>query len=323
VGIAADTELDQGWICKNTRNHAPMRHPANRATRQARNWIRAGVVAALAIVILAATTAVALACEAEYVPPPCNVEAGSLQTDQYMDPWRDVALSLDPATRDRHAYAGSNPVGRVDTDGHRPSAGSGNCAGDRRCEVGTVVGGGHASGTTIDGATVKPVAQGPQQTSNSRAIQIVQQSHNAAVSVRSVAAAPAPASFVCGMGPYGCHAAIPDAPPLPAGTKGYWSSFNAAIDQSVNGTDPGLVNPDGYMLGRLYSFAGWIYVGGIGAGGGGGAAVATRGTSRSGTAAASIRSVDDVLANPHALRGVGPDDLQRMIGNAPGWEAGT
>jgi RHS repeat-associated protein len=42
-----------------------------------------------------------------------------LQTDQYMDPWRDVALSLDPTTRDRHAYAGGNPVSFVDVDGHK------------------------------------------------------------------------------------------------------------------------------------------------------------------------------------------------------------
>jgi hypothetical protein len=43
---------------------------------------------------------------------------GWLQTDQYLDPWQDLALSLDPGTRDRHAYAGGNPVGRVDLDGH-------------------------------------------------------------------------------------------------------------------------------------------------------------------------------------------------------------
>ena len=48
-----------------------------------------------------------------------------LQTDQYMDPWSDVALSLDPTTRDRHGYAGGDPVGSVDVDGHRFTDGAG------------------------------------------------------------------------------------------------------------------------------------------------------------------------------------------------------
>jgi hypothetical protein len=35
-----------------------------------------------------------------------------------MDPSSDVDLSMDPTTRDRHGYAGGNPVGFVDVDGH-------------------------------------------------------------------------------------------------------------------------------------------------------------------------------------------------------------
>jgi RHS repeat-associated protein len=48
-----------------------------------------------------------------------------LQTDQYMDPMADVGLSMDPTTRDRSAYAGGNPVGNIDTDGHRFTDGDG------------------------------------------------------------------------------------------------------------------------------------------------------------------------------------------------------
>ncbi len=53
-----------------------------------------------------------------------------LQTDQYTDPWQDLGLSLDPSTRDRHAYAGGNPVGMVDVDGHRPAV---DCGGSKSC----------------------------------------------------------------------------------------------------------------------------------------------------------------------------------------------
>ncbi len=43
----------------------------------------------------------------------------SIQTDQYQDPWADLGLSLGSSTRDRHAYAGGNPVAGVDLDGHK------------------------------------------------------------------------------------------------------------------------------------------------------------------------------------------------------------
>lgn len=42
-----------------------------------------------------------------------------LQTDQYMDPWKDVGLSLDPMNRNRSQYAASNPVAYSDPDGHK------------------------------------------------------------------------------------------------------------------------------------------------------------------------------------------------------------
>jgi hypothetical protein len=41
-----------------------------------------------------------------------------LQSDQYMNPWADVGLSLNSSTRDRHRYANGNPVGNTDTNGH-------------------------------------------------------------------------------------------------------------------------------------------------------------------------------------------------------------
>jgi RHS repeat-associated protein len=50
---------------------------------------------------------------------------GWIETDQFMDPWSDLGLSMDPATRDRSGYAGGNPVGNVDTDGHRFTDGDG------------------------------------------------------------------------------------------------------------------------------------------------------------------------------------------------------
>jgi RHS repeat-associated protein len=48
-----------------------------------------------------------------------------LQTDQYLNAFDDLSLSIDPITRDRHAYAGGNPIGYVDRDGHRFTDGSG------------------------------------------------------------------------------------------------------------------------------------------------------------------------------------------------------
>jgi hypothetical protein len=44
-----------------------------------------------------------------------------------MNSWDDLQLSLDPLTGDRHAYAASNPIGYVDTDGHVPSSCMGSC----------------------------------------------------------------------------------------------------------------------------------------------------------------------------------------------------
>ncbi|MCW2956898.1 MAG: hypothetical protein JWO69_1767, partial [Thermoleophilia bacterium] len=54
---------------------------------------------------------------------------GWLQTDQYMDPWSDLGLSMSPDTRDRHSYAVSNPVSFVDTNGHNCSSGTGTTGG--------------------------------------------------------------------------------------------------------------------------------------------------------------------------------------------------
>ena len=70
----------------------------------------------------------------------------------------------------------------VDVDGHRKTNGGGrNCAGDRLCEVDTVVGGGKASGTRIEGAIAKPVALGPYTSPVQRANAVVQGSHNQVV----------------------------------------------------------------------------------------------------------------------------------------------
>jgi RHS repeat-associated protein len=49
-----------------------------------------------------------------------------LQTDQYLNAFDDLSLSIDPITRDRHAYAGGNPIGYVDRDGHMYTDGGGN-----------------------------------------------------------------------------------------------------------------------------------------------------------------------------------------------------
>lgn len=73
-----------------------------------------------------------------------------LQTDQYMDPWADLGLSLDPTTRDRRIYAVANPIGNVDTNGHRVVTGdcnSGCRISDPRME--RLYGSGPGSGTVV------------------------------------------------------------------------------------------------------------------------------------------------------------------------------
>jgi hypothetical protein len=124
-GALHSPELDQRWISENARIHVLACNSPNRRSCAAQNWIRAGIVTALAFVLLAAFTAAALACEAESTPSPCVVSVARTQTDQFMDPWSDLGLSMDPATRDRSGYAGGNPVGNVDTDGHRFTDGDG------------------------------------------------------------------------------------------------------------------------------------------------------------------------------------------------------
>ncbi len=49
---------------------------------------------------------------------PCAFSLRWPATDQYQDPWADLELSLNPGTRDRHAYVGGNPVANVDPSGH-------------------------------------------------------------------------------------------------------------------------------------------------------------------------------------------------------------
>ena len=51
-----------------------------------------------------------------------------LQQDFYYDATSDLGLSTDPITANRYALAGGNPVGYVESDGHRPEVGPGEFA---------------------------------------------------------------------------------------------------------------------------------------------------------------------------------------------------
>lgn len=46
--------------------------------------------------------------------------AGFLQRDEYGSAVKDLGLSMDPLTQNRHALAGGNPISFMETDGHEP-----------------------------------------------------------------------------------------------------------------------------------------------------------------------------------------------------------
>ena len=102
--LAPPIELDPGWIQRIPPIDAATRLRADRHNRVTPNWIQRDTRALLL---------------AENPTRPCAFTLTRPETDQYVDPWSDLGLSLDPSTRDRSAYAGGNPVRFADADGHR------------------------------------------------------------------------------------------------------------------------------------------------------------------------------------------------------------
>ena len=114
--LAPPIELDPGWIQRIPPIDAATRLRADRHNRVTPNWIQRDTRALLL---------------AENPTRPCAFTLTRPETDQYMDPWRDVGLSLSPDTRDRHSYAVNNPVSFVDTNGHNCSSGTGTTGGQQ------------------------------------------------------------------------------------------------------------------------------------------------------------------------------------------------
>ena len=102
--LALNTRLDHNWIKPSARIDAPAPDHATRASRERRFWIKRDAPGAML---------------AENPTLPCAFTLTRPETDQYMDPWRDVGLSLDPMNRNRSQYAGGNPISNVDLDGHK------------------------------------------------------------------------------------------------------------------------------------------------------------------------------------------------------------
>ncbi len=127
----AHTPLDQEWISE------PASVQAIRRIRriQRRFWIRSVSVAALLLAVSVAAAAASPCAQQVSAPTPCPAATPRLQTDQYTDPWQDLALSLNPGTRDRHAYVNHNPVFGTDPSGHCGPGGAGGPEAEDSCAV--------------------------------------------------------------------------------------------------------------------------------------------------------------------------------------------
>lgn len=122
--LAADTELDPAWIQRIARIDAAKRHREVQRSIVAPNWIQRDTSELLLAENSTVSSAFTLAWS---------------QTDQYMDPWRDVSLSLGAGTRNRSQYAEGNPVAFTDPSGHcvpRPIQGPNPITGPLACPEG-------------------------------------------------------------------------------------------------------------------------------------------------------------------------------------------